>query len=853
MAASSTSRSDIDEDRFYFGKITSSEADDILMKEGGEEGTFLIRESSSSPGNYVLSFISDGHPLHILIQKYKGDGFSLVVLNEAKIFNGLDSLVAHYSQHPVGSSATTLCHPCPGNPFPADVCLHGSSNLLHRSASQGNIVVVTELLKAGYKKIDVRNNTGQTALHIASMKGYQEVAEMLLQHEANVEVRDEEGVTPLHLACRYNMPHIVQLLVEVGQADVQVRATKTGSVPLHEAAENDSVDCIKTLLALGAPCHPRNARHHTPASIAKKMNHPECYNLLVNHVVRAPTHALKAYYFENLDRVAAQGLLLRSPGTISGCFLLRRSSRKHVVHVLSLLCEGEVYNYEIVKEGDWFCIDDGPYFTSVETLVDHYVHFADGMPCRLQYPIGDPQSPLADTVSSRNTFFGYENRKRETSEGGESSDLLLPAYYSRTSCRTSPQLPMNRLHHSGFPSQGSSYSLTKQERASCDDDNPSSLELQPMLSRHSQEDLKSPHYRTQNSLEPDIIITDGHDLIDLHEPGGTIYKEHKGHSISHAKTPPPSKSSLKLDLQNLSISSSGESSSSPTMDGNRTDEIFGEIDINHLTLGECMGNGEFGSVLKGIWQSPSGDKIHVAVKTLHEDNKVNKKNFLKEAEVMMNLNHLYIVKLVGVCHGPPVAMVQEVMAMGSLLDVLLEHEEEISVDFHHKLWAAQIAEGMMYLEQKHFVHCDLAARNILLSSMTLAKISDFGLSRALGVDKDYYTAKDGGKWPLKWYALESIYYGTFTHSSDVWSYGVTLWEMYTFGDQPYGDIPGKDVVDLLERNERLPRPDKCPKGVYDLMLRCWSYKPKKRPAFRELAAIFRTQPEYINIKPYFKG
>lgn len=170
-------------------------------------------------------------------------------------------------------------------------------------------------------------------------------------------------------------------------------------------------------------------------------------------------------------------------------------------------------------QGDWFCIDDGPYFTSVETLVDHYVHFADGMPCRLQYPIRCPQSPLTDTVSSRNTFFSYGNvstcleitykldwevmlvvcmehplamplhvfmkcilftfrpicydssvlhqRKRETSEGGESSDLLLPAYYSKTSCRTSPQLHMNRLHHSGFPSQGSSYSLTKVGSLNC--------------------------------------------------------------------------------------------------------------------------------------------------------------------------------------------------------------------------------------------------------------------------------------------------------------------------------------------------------------------------------------------------
>ncbi|KAG0726441.1 Tyrosine-protein kinase HTK16 [Chionoecetes opilio] len=644
---------------------------------------------------------------------------------------------------------------------------------------------------------------------------------------------------------------------------MQVRATKTGSVPLHEAAEYESVDCVRVLLSLGAPAHPRNTLGHTAVGLAKKMNFSDIFDLLVMHEAWVPRFSLKDYYHNHLDRLAAQTLLLSPPNASSGCFLLRQSSRKACGKVLSLVCKGQVFHYEIVKEstkhvnnppglflgrrrvvlqqsqhkGVWrplpyqqrraslpqdvsflTDIDDGPYFTSLETLVDHYLRLVDGLPCRLQTPLGPSWNIVEDATPSpspsRSPVYAQTKSKRRNSLGGESTEMLLAASPPPKSPSRASLLPhMDRLHHSAFSSQDSLHSHSKVES------------LSPMA----------------------------HDLIDFSDPGRKRNKTSEGKTAVHQKplAPKPQKRSLTLDLQNLSISSGGEGGTSPTMDGNRTDEILGEIDVNHLNIRECLGYGEFGSVLKGVWLSPSGDKIDVAVKTLHEDNKVNKKSFLKEARVMMNLNHMYIVKLVGVCHGPPVAMVTELMSMGSLLDLVLEHEEDITVDFHHKIWAAQIAEGMMYLEQKHFVHCDLAARNILLASMTLVKISDFGLTRALGVDKDYYTAKEGGKWPLKWYAPESIYYGTFTHSSDMWSYGVTLWETYTFGDQPYGDIPGKDVVALLERSERLPKPEKCSKGVYELMLRCWNYKPKERPAFREVAAIFRTQPEYINIKPYF--
>lgn len=154
---------------------------------------------------------------------------------------------------------------------------------------------------------------------------------------------------------------------------------------------------------------------------------------------------------------------------------------------------------------------------------------------------------------------------------------------------------------------------------------------------------------------------------------------------------------------------------------------------------------------------------------------------------------------------------------------------------------------MNYLQSQRFVHRDLAARNILLASLTQAKISDFGLSRALRPSDNYYQSTTGGKWPIKWYAPESFDYGTFSHASDVWSFGVTLWEMYSFGQPPYGELLGSVVIELIKKAQRLSKPDKCPDNVYRIMENCWNYEPKERPTFRYLAEFFSTDPAYQNV------
>uniref|UniRef100_A0A8C5A506 receptor protein-tyrosine kinase n=1 Tax=Gadus morhua TaxID=8049 RepID=A0A8C5A506_GADMO len=263
--------------------------------------------------------------------------------------------------------------------------------------------------------------------------------------------------------------------------------------------------------------------------------------------------------------------------------------------------------------------------------------------------------------------------------------------------------------------------------------------------------------------------------------------------------------------------------------------ILKETELKRVKI---LGSGAFGTVYKGIWV-PEGEtvKIPVAIKILSEATgpKANVE-FMDEALIMASMEHPHLVRLLGVCLSPTIQLVTQLMPHGCLLDYVHEHQDNIGSQLLLN-WCVQIAKGMMYLEERRLVHRDLAARNVLVKSPNHIKITDFGLARLLDVNEKEYNA-DGGKMPIKWMALECIHYRKFTHQSDVWSYGVTIWELMTFGGKPYDGVSTRDIPDLLEKGERLPQPPICTIDVYMVMVKCWMIDADSRPKFKELAAEF---------------
>ncbi|XP_031414731.1 receptor tyrosine-protein kinase erbB-4-like isoform X2 [Clupea harengus] len=263
--------------------------------------------------------------------------------------------------------------------------------------------------------------------------------------------------------------------------------------------------------------------------------------------------------------------------------------------------------------------------------------------------------------------------------------------------------------------------------------------------------------------------------------------------------------------------------------------ILKETELKKVKI---LGSGAFGTVYKGIWV-PEGEtvKIPVALKVLNETTgpKANVE-FMDEALIMASMEHPHLVRLLGVCLSPTIQLVTQLMPHGCLLDYVHEHKDNIGSQLLLN-WCVQIAKGMMYLEERRLVHRDLAARNVLVKSPNHIMITDFGLARLLDADEKEYNA-DGGKMPIKWMALECIHYRKFTHQSDVWSYGVTIWELMTFGGKPYDGIPTREIPDILEKGERLPQPPICTIDVYMVMVKCWMIDADSRPKFKELAAEF---------------
>ncbi|NWS91225.1 EPHB2 protein, partial [Toxostoma redivivum] len=266
-------------------------------------------------------------------------------------------------------------------------------------------------------------------------------------------------------------------------------------------------------------------------------------------------------------------------------------------------------------------------------------------------------------------------------------------------------------------------------------------------------------------------------------------------------------------------------------------EFAKEIDISCVKIEQVIGAGEFGEVCSGHLKLPGKREIFVAIKTLKSGyTEKQRRDFLSEASIMGQFDHPNVIHLEGVVtKSSPVMIITEFMENGSLDSFLRQNDGQFTV-IQLVGMLRGIAAGMKYLADMNYVHRDLAARNILVNSNLVCKVSDFGLSRFLEDDTSdpTYTSALGGKIPIRWTAPEAIQYRKFTSASDVWSYGIVMWEVMSYGERPYWDMTNQDVINAIEQDYRLPPPMDCPNALHQLMLDCWQKDRNHRPKFGQI-------------------
>lgn len=276
------------------------------------------------------------------------------------------------------------------------------------------------------------------------------------------------------------------------------------------------------------------------------------------------------------------------------------------------------------------------------------------------------------------------------------------------------------------------------------------------------------------------------------------------------------------------------------------------VDRHKVALGKTLGEGEFGAVMEG--QLNQDDSIlKVAVKTMKIAicTRSELEDFLSEAVCMKEFDHPNVMRLIGVCFQgseregfPAPVVILPFMKHGDLHSFLLYSrlgDQPVFLPTQMLVkFMADIASGMEYLSTKRFIHRDLAARNCMLNENMSVCVADFGLSKKI-YNGDYYRQGRIAKMPVKWIAIESLADRVYTSKSDVWSFGVTMWEIATRGQTPYPGVENSEIYDYLRQGNRLKQPVDCLDGLYALMSRCWELNPGTGQALQSCGKIWRTR------------
>ncbi|CAH3147000.1 unnamed protein product [Pocillopora meandrina] len=299
-----------------------------------------------------------------------------------------------------------------------------------------------------------------------------------------------------------------------------------------------------------------------------------------------------------------------------------------------------------------------------------------------------------------------------------------------------------------------------------------------------------------------------------------------------------------------------------------------EVPRHHVTIDKVIGKGAFGQVAKGTAVGLQGrpDTTTVAIKMLKANAKVSyKRELMKELETMKKLKkNPHVIKLLGcVTESEELLVLIEYVPFGDLLGYLRKsrglndtYYKDPDIKPRTNLtsqqlmkFAWQIADGMSYLSSESIIHRDLAARNVLVGQNETCKVTDFGMARDVQ-QENIYERKTKGRLPVKWTAYEALFYGTYTTKSDVWSYGVVLYEIFTIGGSPYPRMDGKKIANLIEEGYRMPKPQHVDDQLYQIMMRCWQNDPDERPTFTELKNQLKDKEtlhkRLINMRMYDK-
>ncbi|KAK7120098.1 hypothetical protein R3I94_020197 [Phoxinus phoxinus] len=558
------------------------------------------------------------------------------------------------------------------------------------------------------------------------------------------------------------------------------------------------------------------------------------------------------YFFGNITREEAEEYL-RQGGAGDGLYLLRQSRSFLGGYALSVSYGRQLYHYTIEREiNDMYAIAGGKSHRTPIDVIDYHSQESDGLVCLLKRPFSRPRGtepkvgPFEDLkeqlirqyVKQTWNLQGSALEQAIISQRPQLEKLIsttahekMPWFHGRIDREDSEQRLRRSSHVNGK-------FLIRQRES--DGRNVSFA----LCLLHNNQVM---HYRIDKDRAGKLSIPDGKKFDTLwqlvehytYKPDGLL------RVLTESCPRPTHHSGGHLDNP-YNINGRGELPN-PNIFGTEAMPMDTQVyespyadpeELRSTTVKRCdltledgeLGSGNFGTVLRGVYQMKKTQKV-VAVKILKndDDNAAVKDEMLREANVMQQLDNPYIVRMIGICEAENLMLVMELAELGPL-HKYLQKNKHISMKNITEL-VHQVSMGMKYLEEHNFVHRDLAARNVLLVTQHYAKISDFGLSKALTEDENYYKAKGHGKWPLKWYAPECMNFLRFSSKSDVWSFGVLMWEAYSYGQKPYKGMKGNEVIQMIENGQRMSAPLNCPDEMYNLMMKCWTYKSDDRPGF----------------------